>query len=118
MFNTTKQETLGNEIAKCGNNTKKLYSLVKHLMGTTSNNPLLKHNNEETLANESADFFIGKIKKITQDLSKLSKKKTSAGYFLSLPFKYRIINEYLSQVLKCSGTQEPSLSLSTKLINC
>ena len=37
-------------------------------MGTTSNNPLPKHNNEETLANEFTDFFIGKIKKIRHDI--------------------------------------------------
>ena len=68
MLNTTKQETLGNEIAECGNNSKKLYLLVKHLTGTMSNNPLPKHDDEETLANEFADFFIGKIKKIRQEL--------------------------------------------------
>ena len=68
MLNTTKQEALGDEIAECGNNTKKLYSLVKHLTETTSNNPLPKHDDEETLANEFADFFIGKIKKIRQEL--------------------------------------------------
>ena len=77
MLNTTKQETLGNEIAECGNNTKKLYSLVKHLIGTTSNNPLPKHNNEETLANEFAVFFIGKIKKIRQDLDNKPEYKTT-----------------------------------------
>ena len=46
-----------------GNNTKKLYSLVKHLTGTTPNNPLPEHE-EITLANEFTVFFIGKIKKI------------------------------------------------------
>ena len=69
MLNTTKQETLGNEIAECGNNTKKLYSLVKHLIGTTSNNPLPKHDNEETLVMSLQTFF-GKIKKIKQELDK------------------------------------------------
>ena len=47
---------------------QKLYSLVKHLTGTTSNNPLPKHDDEEILANEFADFFIGKIEKIRQEL--------------------------------------------------
>ena len=47
---------------------KKLYSLVKHLTGTTSNNLLPKHDDEETLAYEFADFFIGKIKKIRQEI--------------------------------------------------
>ena len=67
MLNTTKQETLGNEIAECGNNTKKLYSLVKHLTWITSNNPLPKHDVEETLANDFADIFIGKIEKVRQE---------------------------------------------------
>ena len=68
MLNTTKQETLGNEIAECGNNTKHLYSLVKQLTSTTSNNPLPKHDDEESLVNEFTNFFIRKIEKIRQEL--------------------------------------------------
>ena len=45
-----------------------LYLPVKHLTGTTPNNPLPKHDDEETLANEFADFFIRKIEKIRQEL--------------------------------------------------
>ena len=37
-------------------------------MSTKSDNPLPKHENEENLANEFADYFIGKIEKIRQEL--------------------------------------------------
>ena len=77
LLNSTKEETLGNGIADCGNNTKKWYSLVKHLTGRTPNNPLPKHDDEETLANEFADFFIWKIKKIRQELGNKPEYKPS-----------------------------------------
>ena len=63
LLNTTKQETLSSEIAECGNNAKKLYSLVKHLTGTTPNNPLPKYDDEETLANEFADFSLERLRR-------------------------------------------------------
>ena len=34
-----------------------------------ADNPLPKHDNEENLANEFADYFIGKIEKIRQELN-------------------------------------------------
>ena len=34
-----------------------------------ANNPLPEHENEENLANEFADYFIGKIEKIRQELN-------------------------------------------------
>ena len=57
--------------------TQKLYSLVKHLAGTIPNNPLPKHNDKETLANEFADFFVRKIEKIRQELDKKPEYKPS-----------------------------------------
>ena len=38
-----------------------------------ADNPLPKHDNEENLANEFADYFIGKIEKIRQELNVNSK---------------------------------------------
>ena len=44
-----------------------------------ADNPLPKHDNEENLANEFADYFIGKIEKIRQELNTNSKYTPSNG---------------------------------------
>ena len=45
----------------------------KFLIVRKADNPLPKHDNEENLANEFADYFIGKIEKIRQELNVNSK---------------------------------------------
>ena len=69
----TKTETLSNKVLECRQDTKTLYKLVHHLMRMKSDNPLPKHDNENDLANEFADYFIGKIENIRQELDTNSK---------------------------------------------
>ena len=54
---------------ECKRDTKKLYKLVHHLTSMKADNPLPEHENEENLTNEFADYFIGKIEKIRQELN-------------------------------------------------
>ena len=69
LLTVTKTETLSNKVLECKQDTKKLYKLVHHLTSMKADNPLPKHDNEENLANEFADYFIGKIEKIRQELN-------------------------------------------------
>ena len=69
----TKTETLSNKVLECKQDTKKLYKLVHHLTSMEADNPLPKHENEENLTNEFADYFICKIEKIRQELNTNSK---------------------------------------------
>ena len=56
-----KLQTLSSSINDCSNDTKKLYKLVNSIPGTSKNNPLP---DKEKLADEFADYFLGKIQKI------------------------------------------------------
>ena len=69
LLTATKTETLSNKVLGCKQDTKKLYKLVYHLRSIKADNPLPKHDNQENLANEFVDYFIGKIEKIRQELN-------------------------------------------------
>ena len=43
---------------------KKLYKLTAHLAGINIDNPLPPHDNDESLTNHFADYFISEIDKI------------------------------------------------------
>ena len=73
LLTATKTETLSNKVLECKQNIKKVYKLVYYLTSMKADNPLPKHDNEENLANEFADYFIGKIEKIRQELNVNSK---------------------------------------------
>ena len=49
---------------------KGLYKMVNTLMGTSSDNPLPYHTSDKDLAEEFADFFMGKIQKIRDNLTR------------------------------------------------
>ena len=48
--------------------TKLLHRRVNNLTGTVDENPMPEHSNSETLAEDFADFFLEKIRKIQRDL--------------------------------------------------
>ena len=68
MLKDVKTQTICEKVADCNWESKKLYSLVCHLTGTKMDNPLPEHTDDEQLANEFADFFMGKIKPFTMAL--------------------------------------------------
>ena len=63
-----KMEKITAKVLECDRNLKKLYDLVSNLTGTKVVNPLPEHNDSEQLANEFADFFMEKIRKIRNSL--------------------------------------------------
>ena len=64
MLREIKKEKITVKVFKCDGDSKKLYDLVSNLTGTKADNPLPEHNDSEQLANEFADFFMKKIRKI------------------------------------------------------
>ena len=71
-----KIQTYTRQVADCKGDTKKLYNLVYGLMGKEKSSPLPDHTDEESLANDFADYFMSKIKKIREELD---------GYILYKP---------------------------------
>ena len=68
MLRETKIETVSNLVLECGRDMKKLY---KGIIGITSNNPanpMPDNMDDKQLAEEFAEFFMVKIKKICEAL--------------------------------------------------
>ena len=65
---TSKKEVISEKVLQCYRNTRKLYSLINKITGTTKENPLPELTNEEELANEFAEFFLDKIQNIQREL--------------------------------------------------
>ena len=57
------------KIEMCGHDTKKLYNLVNNMTGRTKTNPMPPGRKDTELANEFADFFLDKIRRIRDDLA-------------------------------------------------
>ena len=68
MLCEIKKEKITAKVLECYRNSKKLYYLVSNLTGTKVVNPLPEHNDSEQVANEFADFFMEKIRKIGNSL--------------------------------------------------
>ena len=72
----SKIQTYTRQVADCKGDTKKLYNLVYRLMGKEKSSPLPDHTDEESLANDFANYFMSKIEKIREELE---------GYILYKP---------------------------------
>ena len=57
------------KVEDCKGDVKGLYRMVNTLMGTSSENPLPNHTSDKDLAEEFANFFMGKIQKIRDNLT-------------------------------------------------
>ena len=73
MLYLAKKESISNKIIECGNNSKTLYNFVANLTNTIQENPLPEHLDPEKLSNEFADYFIGKIQTIRDNLDHYEK---------------------------------------------
>ena len=69
MLRDVKIQTICEKVADCNWDAKKLYSLMSFLTGTKVDNPMPEHMDEDQLADEFADFFMGKIKTIHDSLA-------------------------------------------------
>ena len=68
MLCEIKKEKVTAKVLECDRNSKKLCDLVSNLTGTKVVNPLPEHDDSQQLANEFADFFMEKIRKIQDSL--------------------------------------------------
>ena len=64
----SKIQTYTRQVADCKGDTKKLYNLVYGLMEKDKSSPLPDHTDEESLANDFANYFMSKIGKIREEL--------------------------------------------------
>ena len=58
------------KVKDCRGYVKGLYKMVNTLMGTSSDNPLPNHTSNKDLTEEFADFFMDKIQKIRDNLTR------------------------------------------------
>ena len=68
MLKTAKKEAITDMVNDSGRNSNKLYTLISNLTGTFKENPLPEGLSNKEFAEEFAEFFIIKIKKIRQEL--------------------------------------------------
>ena len=68
-------QVLSNKVSGCGQDTKKLYSIVNGLIGRTVENPMPESEFDKQLAEDFTDYFMEKIKKIQDSLSGYQKYK-------------------------------------------
>ena len=59
-----KRQLISKQVIDSKGNTKKLYKLTAHLAGINMDNPVPLYDNDESLTNHFADYFISKVDKI------------------------------------------------------
>ena len=64
-----KKHLISKQVIDSKGNVKKLYKLTVHLAGINTDNPLPSGDNDESLANHFADYFIPKIDKIHENFT-------------------------------------------------
>ena len=75
----TKIDAISTKVSECETDTKKLYNLIRYLIGTTTSNPLPPSSSDEELANVFADYFMNKIQSIRDSLDTHSKYSVPPG---------------------------------------
>ena len=73
MLYKFKSEYIKNEVDKFRGDSEHLYKLIASLMGIKNSNPLPETSSDGELAERFINFFIGKIKKIRNDLGSFEK---------------------------------------------
>ena len=118
-INLAKKEKLTDLVLNSKGNTKKLYQIVSKLTGSVKDNPLPKAENDKKLANDFADFFLQKIKKIRDDLDNIPNYNPE---YLEMEIPALTIFEELSQnevkdIINNLGTKSCELdAIPTKIL--
>ena len=73
MLKKTKTDAVSNKVMECGNDTKKLYKIVNNILGTNIEKPIPPNNDKNKLADDFANYFIGKIQKIRDQMDQYDK---------------------------------------------
>ena len=72
-LNESKSQHINKLIIDCEHDPKKVFQLVSNLTGSKVENPLPEGHTNKDLADSFADFFIGKIEKIRNELAQYPK---------------------------------------------
>ena len=98
MLKKAREEKIAEKINECGNDSKKLYTLVNNLTCKKIVTPFLDSDSDVILANEFADYFAEKIRLIRSRLEEhpMYKPQETAKAFMS---KFERVPE--SEVAKC-----------------
>ena len=107
MLFDAKTACYSKEVEDCKGDVKGLYRMVNKLMGTASENPLPSHTSDKDLAEEFADFFMGKIQKRRDNLT---------GYPIYEPTKK--ITTRLAEFRPFEQTEVKKIILSMKTKSC
>ena len=75
MIQSVCTQVLSDKISGCSQDMKKLYSIVNSLIGRMVENPMPESESDEQLAEDFADYFKEKMKKIWDSLSGYQKYK-------------------------------------------
>ena len=69
MLFESKKINIANKVNQCNRDTRQLFRLVSNITTSTKDNPLLDGKSNQELANQFAEYFIDKIKKIRNNLN-------------------------------------------------
>ena len=69
VLNDAKDASISEKVLECQKNSKKLYALIANITGKKTNNPMPETTSDQELAEQFAEFFIGKIEKIRNELA-------------------------------------------------
>jgi exonuclease III len=117
MLFAAKKETISEMVIKCGKDSKALYQLVNNITGVKKVNPLPDSQSDKHLAEEFADFFLGKIIKIRQDLCEKS-LYTPSNEISNIMKTFKPVSEdYVRKVIMSMSTKSCELdSLPTNIL--
>ena len=104
---------INSAIKECGNNLSKMYNLIFGLIGRRKDNPMPKAGNDEALANDFLDYFMGKIEKIWNDLDAFELYDPSSYEKCLEQFSFKSVSE--QAVLKVTKTVLTLFSTRVKM---
>ena len=89
------------KVLECGNDTKKLFSLVNYLTGDVHEKPVPEHSTDEQLANDFADYIMQKIENIMKDLERYRTFTVTRSSSVHTMFQFSPLTE--DKVLKLAN---------------
>ena len=98
MLREARRAKIAEKVNECDNDVNKLYNLVNHLMGRNLDSPFPDTESNEMLANEFADFFMEKIKRIRDSLEV---HPTYDPQATAKAFMYKVEQVTEKEVTKC-----------------
>ena len=104
-LNYSKKAIIIQQIADCVNNSKKLYSLISNLTTKSAPTPWPNHTDKDTLADEFANFFHGKILKIRKQFNGIEQYKASTDANVPKLCKFAPLMEKEVMIIKQMKTK-------------